>query len=446
MDFDFDLETEVKPQMTCSTYDEARRYLYSLRHHGSKYGLDRMRLLAERLGHPERAMPVLHVAGTNGKGSTCALLESIYRHAGYRTGLYTSPHLVFQGERVQVNRVPLTPEQITAYTNALRPLAEELGRQDPDDHPSFFEFMTAMAFLHFAQEKVEVAIIEVGLGGRLDATNIVNPVATAITSIGLDHCEILGPTLRHIAREKAGIIKEGRPVILGALPTEAEEEVRAVAKARRAPLVALREHFGADLASLPATSLPGAYQDRNAGTAQLLAQAARAVVPVTDAQITAGLQAAQWPGRWETRRIDGRTVIFDCSHNEEGARVLDANLTAHRAAGGADPIVLVGALGEPRARALLPVVARHARAVYLLHPAQPRACATADLAAWLPPSWTGPTHQSTVGALIPAAGQLAFGQPGDTVVITGSIYLVGEVMEALLHGTTGTSGDLQDLP
>jgi len=429
-----------------TTYDEARRYLYSLRHHGSKYGRERMLRFAERLGHPERSFPVIHVAGTNGKGSTCAQLESIYRHAGYRTGLYTSPHLVFQGERIQVNREILPPEAITDYTNSLLPVAKAMGDQDPDDHPSFFEFMTAMAFLHFAQAKVDVGIIEVGLGGRLDATNVVQPDATAITSIGLDHCEILGPTRRHIAREKAGIIKPGCPVILGALPADAEEEVRTIAATLGAPVTCLRERYGADLTTLPATSLPCPYQRRNAGTAALLAEAAAGTVPVTAAQITAGLLAAHWPGRWETREVDGRTVIFDCSHNEEGAAILDDNLAALRRTGGSPPIILVGALGEARAQALLPVVARHARAIVLLHPAQPRACWPDQLRACLPPAWRDRASAGRVRDLFPKPGVVDFGQPGDTLVVTGSIYLVGEVMEAMFHGHGAGGSDLQDLP
>lgn len=434
------------PDRGFESYDEARRYLYSLRHHGSKYGLDRMRLFAKELGNPERSFPVIHVAGTNGKGSTCALVESIYRHAGYRTGLYTSPHLVFQGERIQVNREILPAEAITAYTNELLPIATRLGQADPDDHPSFFEFMTAMAFLHFAREKVDVAIIEVGLGGRLDATNVVQPVATAITSIGLDHCEILGPTLRHIAREKAGIIKPGCPVILGALPDDAEGEIRAVAAATGAPVICLRERFGTSLDRLPETSLPCRFQCRNAGTALLLAEAARNALPVTDQQIATGLMDTYWPGRWESRLVDGRTLIFDTSHNEEGAGILDENLAALQALGGPAPIILVGALGEARARALLPVAARHARELVLLHPAQPRACQTGQLRACLPEPWRLRATEGQVRDLFPQIGKVAIGNPGDTLVITGSIYLVGEVMEALFHGIGAGAGDLQDLP
>ena len=154
-------------------YNATRDYLYSLKSKGAKYGVDRMRLLVDAIGNPERAFPIIHVAGTNGKGSTCSMLEAIYRANGYTTGLYTSPHLVRQGERVQVNREILDEADIVAYTQRLKPIAARIGADDPDDHPSFFEFMTAMALLRFAERKVDLAFLETGLGGRLDATNVV---------------------------------------------------------------------------------------------------------------------------------------------------------------------------------------------------------------------------------------------------------------------------------
>ena len=214
------------------TYEAVRSYLYGLRHRGSLYGVDRMREFIRHLGHPEKAYPVVHVAGTNGKGSTCAMLESIFRQAGLKTGLFTSPHLVHQGERVQVNRQILTREEVMEYTRRLKPIAEAIEKEHTDHHPSFFEFMTGMAFLRFAEEQVDIGIFETGLGGRLDATNVLNPEVSVITSISLDHTDILGDTLEAIAAEKAGIIKPGKPVIMGLLPLEAEKVIETVAKER----------------------------------------------------------------------------------------------------------------------------------------------------------------------------------------------------------------------
>jgi len=205
--------SELKVGRWFPDYAAVQDYLFSLKARGIKFGIDRMRMMVEALGHPERAVPTIHLSGTNGKGSTSAMLDAILHAAGWRTGLYTSPHLVRLGERVQVNRALLTEAELAAFTRELRPIAEEISRDHPDDHPSFFEFMTAMAFLQFQRQHCDVGIIEVGMGGRLDATNVVLPEVAAITSISLDHCEMLGDSVEKIATEKAGIIKAGRPVV-----------------------------------------------------------------------------------------------------------------------------------------------------------------------------------------------------------------------------------------
>ena len=186
-------------------FQETRDYLFALRNAGSKYGIDRMRRLVEALGHPERRFPVIHVAGTNGKGSVCAMLEALYRSNGYKTGFFCSPHLVHLGERAQVNRQILSESGIIEYTRQLRPIAAAIASEDPDLHPSFFEFIAAMAFQRFASEQVDIACVETGLGGRLDATNVVDPELAIITTVSLDHTELLGDN-RRIAREKAGIL------------------------------------------------------------------------------------------------------------------------------------------------------------------------------------------------------------------------------------------------
>jgi len=216
-----------------TSYAAVQDYLFSLKACGVKFGIDRMGVLVEALDHPERRYPVIHVAGTNGKGSVSAMLDAVLHAAGWRTGLYTSPHLVKLGERVQVDRRLLTEQEIVAYTDELRPVAGNPALFSAADHPSFFEFMTAMAFLQFARRQVDVALVEVGLGGRLDATNVVQPEVAAITSIGLDHCDMLGDRIELIAEEKAGIIKPGCPVVLGRMPAVAEEVIRAIAAGAR---------------------------------------------------------------------------------------------------------------------------------------------------------------------------------------------------------------------
>jgi dihydrofolate synthase/folylpolyglutamate synthase len=426
-------------------YPAVQDYLFGLKAGGIRFGIDRMRLLSARLGRPEQAVPCLHIAGTNGKGSVSAMLESILRASGKRVGLYTSPHLVRLGERVQVDRVPLTEDEICDYVRELQPVSDQLAADGgPDDRPSFFEFMTAMAFLQFARKGCDVSVIEVGLGGRLDATNVVEPEVCVVTSIGLDHCDMLGNTLEAIAGEKAGIIKPGRPVVLGRMPREAETVVRAVAAAREARVVSVREEFGEDIDRYPTPSLEGDYQRWNAATAVLAAGLLRPDLRPSAKAIDAGLNSVSWPGRWQRVNLSGRLAILDTSHNEEGARVLDSNLARLEEETGARPVAVVGVLGAARAAPLLEVLCRHCREVYLVVPNQARASSHAELEALLPDSFRGRVTRSTVAGLFPRPGVCAAGEQGDVVVVTGSIYLVGEVLARLEPERGAEEGRLQD--
>ena len=419
------------------TYPEALDYLYALRDRGSKYGIGRMQRFVAALGHPERGSPCIHVAGTNGKGSVCAMLEAVYRENGYTTGLFTSPHLLHPGERAQVNRTPLAESAMLRYARRLAPVAAELGGADPADHPSFFEFMTAMAFLRFAEAPVDLALLETGLGGRLDATNVVTPELCVITSVSLDHTELLGDTVEKIAAEKAGILKPGVPVLLGRLPPGAEETVRAIAAERDCPVHSVNERFTPD--ALPETNLGGGFQRWNAAIAVRAAELLAGRFPVRS---TDALRRVDWPGRWQRLELRDRTVILDATHNPEGCEALDANLRELADAGGRAPVVFAGTLGEERGRSLMRVVARHARALHLAEPDQPRACAADFLEACLPTDRDIPVHKTTVEAAFPAAETCALGEPGDTVVVTGSIYLLGEVL-GRLRAIPG-AGALQD--
>jgi len=409
-------------------YPEVAARLVARRAEGPRFGIDRMRLLAAALGHPERAVPCLHVAGTNGKGSVSAMLDAILRAAGWRTGMYTSPHLVHIGERVQVDRHPLTEEEIIAYATELEPVAERLAARDPGDAPAFFELMTAMAFLQFARKGCDVSVIEVGLGGRLDATTVVTPEVAVITSIAMDHCEILGNTLGRIAAEKAGIIKPGRPLVVGRVPPEAEEVIARIAAERGAPVRWVRQVYGDDLAAYPRTSLEGDYQRWNAATATLAAESLDARWRITPAVIRAGLAAVDWPGRWQRTRAGGRLVILDSSHNPEGAAVLASNLARLVAETGRRPLVITGILGAVRARPLLAAIAEHAAEIVLVPPDQPRACSVEELRALIPQSFTGPVRAGCVEVLFPGPGRCTAGPPDGVVVVTGSLYLLGEVL------------------
>ena len=391
-----------------------------------------MLCLAGALGHPERRVPCLHVAGTNGKGSVSAMLEAVFRAAGWRTGLYTSPHLVRLGERIQVNRRPLATEPLDALVGELAAVAGRLvAAGGPAELPSYFEFMTGLAFTHFAREQCDIAIIETGLGGRIDATNIVLPEVSVITSIGLDHCEFLGDSLEKIAAEKGGIIKPGRPVVLGRLPDAAEQTIRTIAVGQAAPVRSVAEEFGPALDRCPLTSLTGDHQRWNAATATL---AARSVTPrwrLDEGLIARALLAVDWPGRWQELACAGRRVIVDGAHNAEGAGALAGSLGRLREKTGRAPVVVVGVLGAARAGPLLAAIAAHAREIHLVVPSQGRACTHDELAALLPTGFRGSVHRSTVAGLFPASDDCRTGAPGDTVVVAGSLYLAGEVLARL---------------
>jgi dihydrofolate synthase/folylpolyglutamate synthase len=380
-----------------------------------------MRLLSARIGNPEHAQPCFHIAGTNGKGSTSAMIEAIQRAQARRTGLYTSPHLVAIGERIQVDRTPLSDSAVVDLAERLRPHYEAIRAEDPENAPTFFELITAAALLEFAERKVDVAILETGLGGRLDATNVCTPEVCVITSIGLDHQEYLGPTLAAIAAEKAGIIKPGVPCVVGEVPPEAEAVIVARAREVGAPLHFVRDRFAS---GLPETNLIGAHQRRNAGAALLACELATRL-PIDDAKARAALRSVEWAGRWQSHRLtDGRRLIVDGSHNEEGARVVEPLLASLPS-----PTVIVGALGADRARPLIETAARHAARLVLVRPDNERACSIEELAAFIPDDFRGEIRRASVAELFPSPATCT--ATGETIVVLGSLYLVGEVLARL---------------
>ncbi|MES2694039.1 MAG: folylpolyglutamate synthase/dihydrofolate synthase family protein [Verrucomicrobiota bacterium] len=429
---------------SANTYAAVAEQLFAMKARGGKFGIDRMTALAREIGHPERQVPCVHVAGTNGKGSVSAMLEAILHAAGWRTGLYTSPHLVKLGERVQVDRKILSEQEIVDYVQELAPIAEKLGAREADNQPSFFEFMTGMAFLQFARKTCDIAVIEVGLGGRLDATNIVTPEISVITSIGLDHCEFLGNELERIAAEKAGIVKSVCPVVIGRMPGVAEETIREIARQRGAQVISVAAEFGEDIAAYPETNLEGDYQRWNAATATLVARRLGERWRITEEVIAKGLRQVDWPGRWQRVQLGGRLAVLDASHNPEGAQVLEKNLTRLVAETKRAPVVIAGVLGAARARPLLETIARHAAEIHLVMPQQARACTYEELEALIPESFRGKVVRARVEALFPRAGVCTAGGAEDVVVVTGSIYLLGEVMARLEPARGPGEGRLQD--
>ena len=276
--------------------------LQVVRGQGVMLGLDRVRLALEHLGGPERRVPAIHIAGTNGKGSVAAMTEAILRRAGLRTGLFTSPHLVRFTERIRIDGADIDGDHLALLDEAVAGTAVPL---------TYFEVATLLAFLAFAEARVDLAILETGLGGRLDATSVCAPLACAITSIAFDHEAILGDTLAQIAREKAGICKAGVPLFLGRLPPEADARVAESAAAAGAPV----HRIGVDFPEAPGRpALPGAHQQANAAIAAALAGAAALALgrPLAVADVVAGLAEVRWPGRLERVAED---VLLDCAHN-----------------------------------------------------------------------------------------------------------------------------------
>lgn len=405
-----------------------------------------MRALVAALGNPERQVPIIHIAGTNGKGSVAAMLESILRSAGWKPGLYTSPHLVRLNERVQVNRVLISDAELAAGVRELATVvAKQVAEGGEAMQPSYFEFMTGLAFSTFAQSRCDVAIVEVGMGGRLDATNVVMPEVSVITSIGLDHTEFLGDTIEAVSREKAGIIKPNRPVVIGRLPPMADRVVHDMARLQRAPVHTIGGKFGDDVQGYPRTNLAGPYQRLNAATAALAASVLDARWRIDDAAIERGLMNVSWPGRWERFDIADRTVIVDASHNEEGAVALDQNLALLTKTTTAAPTIVIGVLGENRAKPLLEAASRYAGELRLVIPNQSRACSYEQLERLVPQSFRGRVLRTTLAEIFPAPNVCLPSLSREVpVVVTGSIYLAGEVL-ARIDPTRGpVEEDLQD--
>jgi dihydrofolate synthase/folylpolyglutamate synthase len=419
--------------------------------HGMHLGLHRIAAIMEALDNPHERYPVLHIAGTNGKGSVAAMSESILRAAGRKTGLYTSPHLERLQERIRVRGRDIPIQKFVAVAKRILCREDELvASRALDIRLTFFEFLTACAFLHFAEEEVDVAVIEVGLGGRLDATNVVHPQACIITGISYDHQDLLGGTLEKIAREKAGIIKARTPVISGCRAPEARRVIRTRARRLGAPLTEIDRDFlirvtaergpffTIDLQTpkrlIPrlTLSLAGSHQVRNAAMAVAGVEAIESLA-VTDAQIRRGLARTRWQGRLDEYRAKRRTLL-EGAHNPEGAQALRDYLARYEK----DEIHLVfGALQdkdiEEIGRQLFPL----AQSIHLTPVANSRTAEPAMIAA-KQPRFRGKMkiHPNAVTALRAAWKACP---PRGLVVVTGSLYLVGELLPLVRSKTRNPS-------
>ena len=415
-------ELSATAALSTPRYADLLARLEGARALGVELGLPRVRGALATLGDPQRRFAAVQLAGTNGKGSTAAMVEAILRAAGVRTGLYTSPHLSRFTERIRVAGAEADGDRLAALDARITATGVPL---------TYFEIATALAFLHFAEEGVELAVLETGLGGRLDAVTTCEPLATAVTSIGVDHTDYLGSTLPQIAREKAGIIKPGVPHLIGALPPEADDEMTRATAAAGAPLLRLGRDFSPP--TLPAGTtmgLPGAHQESNAAIAVELASRAWAGLgrggPLPSAAVHAGLAGVRWPGRLE--RISG-DVLLDCAHNVEGARALAAALPS--LAQGRPVALLTSIVRDKDAAGILAALAPAVSAIITTTSRSARSISSGDLAS------TARTHAAATVKEIPdpiVALTLArrYVGHGGLVVVAGSIFLVGELRAHLL--------------
>jgi dihydrofolate synthase/folylpolyglutamate synthase len=414
------------------------QYLYSLGNEvkSIKLGLDRMRRMIAALDHPERACRIIHVAGTNGKGSTCAMIERGLRSRGLSTGLYTSPHFVDPTERIQVNGKPLTEQQFSNVFEEMHNVAEALiKRGELDMHPTYFESLTLMAFLAYRQARVNTVVLETGLGGRLDATNVVAPVLCVITAIDYDHMQWLGSTIEQIAGEKAGIIKPGVPVVVAHQRPEARIPIERAALTAGAPLHDV-EQWTMRVDSLDAHG--GTYSLRQdeteievhcplAGEHQLHNSATAAValhhLGLTPREIFDGIGQTHWPGRLE--RVHERPdVILDGAHNVGGASALAAYLRHFFQ--GRRLWMIFGVMADKQIEEIAEILFPLATHLILTTPHQARAL-SADEIARLPAA----AHARIVPEVEEALEVINRVDPGDVVLITGSLYLVGEARPIL---------------
>jgi len=445
-------------------YRETLGYLYNLRHHGIKLGLENPRRLLSLSDNPQTSYRCIHVAGTNGKGSTVSMISSVLREAGIRTGTFTSPHLVSFTERIQVDGERISEEDVLRLARHIRGRVEGAG----DLTPTFFEFVTAMALLYFREMGVEWAVVETGMGGRFDATNVISPDITVITPVGLDHREFLGETLAEISYEKAGIIKDGVPLVLAPQNADALKTILGVAGERNAPVYMYGDDFSAGIqevtesgvrfdyitkhGGLPQrdlfTPLTGAYQAVNGAVAvkaaELVLKSCGFAAEAHSRIIRSGLSKTSWPGRCELTVFRGMPVLLDGAHNPEAARALSETLQGVFLSSGSDDsaryydglILVFGAMADKDIKEILSPLLPLARAAVFTAPSYGRSespgrligmsrdilsnrrgsCSTLDTA-------------PSVKEAFERASRLY--RRGDLVVVTGSFYTVGEAREAM---------------
>ncbi len=424
-------------------YEESVAYIHNALKFGSKLGLRNITILLELLGNPQESFLSVHVGGTNGKGSTCAFVESVLRHAGFKVGLFISPYLEKFTERIQVNGQQIPEDNLARITTRVRSMVEKmvsLGHA----HPTEFEIVTAIGLCYFKEQKIDIAVIEVGLGGRLDSTNIINSLVSVITSISYDHMHILGNTLEQIAYEKAGIIKEGGTVVLYPQEMEAKRVIKKVCQERKAQLYDVSEsmvkigksEIGNQVFSFSygryqlndiTIGLIGRHQIMNAATALMAIVALKEKgYSIPNDAILDGLMNARWPGRFEMIN-DDPLIFLDGAHNEQGARILCQAVEEYLE--NKEIILVTGMLQDKEVAKMVEHFSGMATKVITTTPDGPRAMDPHHLAdkfkQYNLPVDVEPNPFEAI------RGAMALYSPGSAIVVAGSLYLVGKVRTIL---------------
>ncbi len=408
-------------------------WLYSLEARGEIYKLERMDQALERIGNPHLRLQVVHIAGTKGKGSVAAMLDSCLRAAGYRTGLYTKPHLVHLTERTRINGAEMPPAQMLDYIERLRLIYERAGLA-----LTFFEFTVALMFLYFAEAGIDIAVVETGLGGRLDSTNVVRPLLSVITPIGFDHMEYLGYTIRSIAAEKGGIIKPGVPVVIGARDQDARTTLSEIASQRRSPAIMIDRDFtyfshapahrldydglGIKMGGVE-LGLAGRFQHENAAITLAAAGALRgAGWRLEEVDLRRGLQEVYWPGRFDVVRRRP-LVVLDCAHNELSVEAL-LDTIAVELGPDARPRLIFGCLSDKDWPRMAQLLGPRVKDVTLTRVKPKRPLEPERLIEHFAPYAPVRVIHEPLAAIEQVMGEAG---EDDFVLVAGSVYLIGEI-------------------
>ncbi|MDP2989144.1 MAG: folylpolyglutamate synthase/dihydrofolate synthase family protein [Kiritimatiellota bacterium] len=431
------------------TVTESLSRLYRLHAAGIKFGLETERALLERLGHPEQGLGIIHVAGTNGKGSVCSMLEAVLRRSGLKTGLYTSPHLIRFNERIRINGRCISDETLAALIPRVDEQAQATVARPGGQEVTFFEFATALAFECFQQEHVDIVVLETGMGGRLDATNVITPLISVITGVSLEHTDYLGKDLPSIAAEKGGIIKPGRPVVIGPLAEETLPVIQRLAQERQARLIQARDVVSvkrksqnldgqqvsveSDSTSYGSLRCPliGRHQLENMGIAVAALEVLRdeCGLKVVPQAVKEGLEQIKWPGRCQVLSKEPVTIL-DGAHNPEGAHILSQVL--HELVKGQPEGLVAGLCADKDLDGFLRALVGRIRRVWAVPLRTERSLPPGTIAAWAEVAGCPVTTASVPDALREASAWAAANR--GAVCIAGSLYLAGEVLE--LSGQT----------